>query len=136
MAHTSRALGLVALGEGDSARAKERIEAACELAEAAGIQVDVGRALLALGEVHAATLFDDTGQGAQRAEDYFARAVELFRRIGNEGELAAGLERLGKYRIERGDVAAGKALLTEAEAIFRRLGMRAGDALRRVIGEL
>lgn len=136
MAHTSRALGLLHLADGDHKGAEARIDAAREIAEQAGIRVDVGRALLALGEVHAATLFDDTGHGAQRAEEYFTEAVELFREIGNEGELATALERLGKYRIERGDVAAGKTLLTEAEAIFRRLGIRAGDALRRVIGEL
>ncbi len=86
--------------------------------------------------MHAATLFDDTGHGERLAEDFFTRGVELFREIGNEAELASGLERFGKYRIERGDVDAGKRLLTEAEAIFRKLGMRAGDALRRVIGEL
>ena len=62
--------------------------------------------------------------------------MELFREIGNEAELASALERFGNYRVERGDVDEGKLLLTEAEAIFRKLGMRAGDALRRVIGEL
>lgn len=136
LSHATRAQGLIDLAEGDNARARERCEASLELAQAAGIRVDEGRALLALGEVHAATLFDDTGHGAQQAEDYFRRGVTLFREIGNEAELGAGLERLGKYRIERGDVADGKQILTEAEAIFRRLGILAGDALRRVIGEL
>ena len=117
-------------------RALDHCERALELAEAAGIRVDVGRALLALGQVHAATLFDDTGDGERRAEDYFCAASSSSARFGNEAELASGLERFGKYRIERGDVDAGKRLLTEAEAIFRKLGMRAGDALRRVIGEL
>jgi hypothetical protein len=121
---------------GDPKRGLEHCEVALDVAETAGIRVDIGRALIALGQVHAATLFDDTGHGAQLAEDYFTRGVALFREIGNEAELAAGLERFGKYRVERGDVADGKKLLTEAEAIFRKLGMRAGDALRRVIGEL
>jgi tetratricopeptide (TPR) repeat protein len=136
LSHATRAQGLIDLAEGDNARARERCEASLEIAQAAGIRVDEGRALLALGECHASTLFDDTGAGAQQAEDYFRRGVTLFREIGNEAELGAGLERLGKYRIERGDVGDGKQLLTEAEAIFRRLGIRAGDALRRVIGEL
>jgi tetratricopeptide (TPR) repeat protein len=136
LSQTERHLGLLLLESGDPKIALDHCERALELAEAAGIRVDVGRALIALGQVHAATLFDDTGHGEKLAEDYFTRGVELFREIGNEAELAAGLERFGKYRIERGDVDAGKQLLTEAEAIFRKLGMRAGDALRRVIGEL
>ncbi|MDB4969084.1 MAG: hypothetical protein JWN44_4773 [Myxococcales bacterium] len=136
LAETERLLGLIDLESGDPQRALERCERALDIAEGAGIRVDVGRALLALGGVHAATLFDDTGHGALKAEDFFTRGVALFREIGNDAELAAGLDRFGKYRIERGDHEGGKRLLTEAEAIFRRLGMRAGDALRRVIGEL
>lgn len=136
LSQTERHLGLLMLEGGETKGGRDHCERALELAEAAGIRVDVGRALIALGQVHAATLFDDTGHGERAAEDYFTRGVELFREIGNEAELASGLERFGKYRIERGDVDAGKQLLTEAEAIFRKLGMRAGDALRRVIGEL
>jgi tetratricopeptide (TPR) repeat protein len=136
LCETDRLLGLVDLEGGDPKRAYERCAAALGVAESAGIRVDVGRALLALGEVHAATLFDDTGHGAQQAEDYFSRGVALFREIGNDAELAVGLERFGKYRVERGQLDEGKRLLTEAESIFRRLGMRASDALSRVIGEL
>jgi tetratricopeptide (TPR) repeat protein len=136
LSQTERHLGLLLMEGGEPKRGLEHCELALDVADAAGIRVDIGRALIALGQVHAATLFDDTGHGAQLAEDYFTRGVALFREIGNEAELAAGLERFGKYRIERGDVADGKKLLTEAEAIFRKLGMRAGDALRRVIGEL
>jgi tetratricopeptide (TPR) repeat protein len=131
-----RNLGLIDLDDGDTRRARERCTQALEIADRAGIRVDVGRALLALGEVHAATLFDDTGHGALVAEDFFRRGVELFREIGNDAELALGLERFGKYRVERGDLDQGKKNLTEAQEIFNRLGMREGDALRRVIGEL
>ncbi|MGZ3429620.1 MAG: tetratricopeptide repeat protein, partial [Polyangia bacterium] len=136
LSQTERHLGLLLLEGGDPKLGLEHCERALDLAEAAGIRVDIGRALVALGQVHAATLFDDTGHGEKLAEEYFTRGVELFREIGTEAELASGLERFGKYRIERGDVDAGKKILTEAEAIFRKLGMRAGDALRRVIGEL
>ena len=90
LSETERHLGLLLLKSGDPQRALEHCERALEIAEAAGIRVDVGRALLALGEVHAATLFDDTGDGERLAEDYFTRGVELFREIGNEAELASG----------------------------------------------
>ncbi|HXU69815.1 MAG TPA: tetratricopeptide repeat protein [Polyangia bacterium] len=136
LSQTERHLGLLMLEGGDPKGGLTHCERALELAEAAGIRVDVGRALVALGQVHAATLFDDTGSGERKAEELFTHGVELFREIGNEAELASALERFGRYRVERGDVDAGKQLLTEAEGIFRKLGMRAGDALRRVIGEL
>jgi hypothetical protein len=86
--------------------------------------------------VHASTLFDDTGHGSRAADEFFRRGVELFREIGNEAELAQGLYRYGQYRVERGEVAEGRALLGEAEAIFGRLGMRAENRARQVIGEL
>ena len=56
--------------------------------------------------------------------------------LRREAELAIGLERFGTFRVERGDVDAGRALLTEAKTIFERLGMRAGDAVKRMITEL
>src|SRR5207245_388471 len=83
-----RHLGLLELSGGDTARAHELCDRALGIAEQAGIRVDVGRALLALGEVHASTLFDGTGTEARTAEDYFQRGVALFREIGNEAELA------------------------------------------------
>ncbi len=131
-----RNLGLLELQGGNTPKARELCDRALEIAEQAGIRVDVGRALLALGEVHALTLFDDTGAEARAAEEYFQKGVALFRQIGNEAELAIGLERFGTFRVERGDVDAGRALLTEAQSIFNRLGMRAGDAVKRMITEL
>ena len=49
---------------------------------------------------------------------------------------ARRLERYGRHKLARGDLPGGRALLEEAQAIFARLGVRAGEALRRVIGEL
>jgi len=94
-----------------------------QLAELAGIRVDVGRALLALGEVHASTLFDDTGHGSRAADEFFRRGVELFREIGNEAELARGegrffepaadvLDRIGAERLAQPG-AKGEAARTE-----------------------
>jgi tetratricopeptide (TPR) repeat protein len=136
VSEATRNLGLLELAGGNTAIALDLCGKALEIAEQAGIRVDVGRALLSLGEVHAQTLFDDTGVAAQKAEEFFQKGVALFREIGNEAELAIGLERFGTFRVERGDVDQGRSLLTEAQAIFDRLGMRAGDAVKRFITEL
>ena len=130
-----RNLGLLDLETGSPVRALERCNQALEIAEQAGIRVDVGRALIALGEVYASTLFGDA-DSATLAQDYFRRGVDLFRSIGNDAELALALERFGRYEVEHGDMGLGKITLTEAQSIFERLGMRAGVHLSRVIGEL
>ncbi len=129
-------LGLLELADGRAEIALERCSEALTLAEQAGIRVDVGRALLALGEVHAATLFDDTSASSNAAEDHFQRGVALFREIGNEAELARGLFRYGQYRVERGDTEGGRSLLGEAHLIFSRLGVQDDKRLLRAIGEL
>jgi tetratricopeptide (TPR) repeat protein len=130
-----RNLGLIDLEEGNRDRALDRCRKAHALAEEAGIRVDVGRALIALGEVHASTLFDDTGSGAEIAEGFFRKGVALFREIGNEAEMALGLERFGKYQIERGQGAGGRDLLQQAQEILKRLGMTQ-EALQRLLGDL
>lgn len=139
LSEATRNLGLLELGGGNAPRAKELAEHALQIAESSGLRDYVGRALLALGEVHAATLFDDAGElvdGVPKAEDFFRRGVELFRAVGNESELARGLERYGRYKLERGDVKNGKGLLEEAHVIFTKLGMKASEDVRKVIGEL
>ena len=135
-AEATRSLGLLELAGGDAKKAQELCEKSLEIAEIAGIRVDVGRALVALGEVHGATLFDDTGHINRKAADYFQRGVTLLREIGNEAELGIALERFGTFRVEGGEVDAGRTLLIEAHAIFERLGMKAGDAVQRMITEL
>jgi tetratricopeptide (TPR) repeat protein len=133
-----RHLGLLSLMQGDRKGAETRCNHALALADRAGIRVAVGRALVSLGEVAAATLFEAEPKGAApvRAEDYFQRGVDLFREIGNDAELALSLERYGRYLIERGSLPEGKRLLTEAQEIGSRLGMRKGENLRRILGEL
>jgi len=135
LSETLRNLALLDAEAGNQQSAFDKCNQALEIANAAGIRVDVGRALVALGQINAATLFDDASDGQARAEDFFTRGVQLFRDIGNEAELALGLERFGKYRIERGQVDEGRALLAEAQQIFSRLGMNQ-EALQRVMGDL
>jgi tetratricopeptide (TPR) repeat protein len=138
LSEAMRNLGLLELESGDTLRAKELVEHAHEMADSAGLKDFVGRALVALGDVHAATLFDDqaSSPGAPSAEDFFRRGTELFRGIGNDGELARSLERYGRFKLEAGDVPSGKELLQEAFTIYLRLGMKAGDDVQRVMAEL
>ncbi|MEK6607011.1 MAG: tetratricopeptide repeat protein [Myxococcota bacterium] len=134
-----RSMGLLELKEGRLARARESCEAALRIAEVGGIREFVGRALLALGEVEAATLFDAAGGGedhARLAQGYMSRAVDLFREIRNDAELGRALERLGRLKVERGASAEGKALLGEAQAIFDRLGVRGGEEVRGLLREI
>ncbi len=138
MSEAIRNLGLLELEGGNANRAKELTTQALQIAESSGLRDYVGRALLALGEVHAATLFDETDYGSHppAAEEYFTRGIELFRQVGNESELAKGLERFGRYKLERGDVLTGRGLLEEARGIFTKLGMKAGEDVSKVIVEL
>jgi hypothetical protein len=62
--------------------------------------------------------------------------VELFRGLGNEGELARGLERYGRFKLERGDTPSGRKLLEEASAMFSRLGMKVSASAEQMLGEL
>ncbi len=136
LSDAERQLGLVALHFGDTVAAKQRCTSALRLAESSGIQVLIGRALVALGEVEAVTLFDDTGSPAQRAPEYYKRGVEVFRTIRNDSELAWALERFGRFSVERGELEAGRTLLEEAARLFTRLGLPQGQTVWRVLEDL
>ncbi|RMH37702.1 MAG: hypothetical protein D6689_20840 [Deltaproteobacteria bacterium] len=112
------------------AGARDHAQRALDIARAAGLREQEGRCLITLGDVVAGNLFDADRTDEQPrdgevtgAESYYRRGVDLLRDIGNEAELAKGLDRLGRYKIERGEIAAGAALLREARDIFARLGM-------------
>jgi tetratricopeptide (TPR) repeat protein len=154
LSEATRNLSLLELEIGDAERARELAAEAHELAESSGLRDYVGRALLALGQVHGATIFDDvestgehllsstgagrrpSGETPRSAEAFFEQGIDLFRQVGNDSELAWGLERYGRFKLERGEVPQGRALLEEAAALFAKLGMKAGDDVRRVISEL
>jgi tetratricopeptide (TPR) repeat protein len=120
-----RNLGLLELQEGHAEKAKALVEESLEVARSAGMREYQGRALLSLGEVHSSTLFDDTGADpTERARSYFAEAVEIFRELDNQAELAKTLSRYGDFLVERGNPDGGKILLEEAKILFQKLGMK------------
>ncbi|HLU65430.1 MAG TPA: tetratricopeptide repeat protein, partial [Kofleriaceae bacterium] len=128
----TRNLALLEHAAGDGPRARQLALRAYQVAASAGLRDHEGRALLTLGQVFRGTALMDDEKTVEverpgeppMADTYFARGVELLRQIGNESELARGLERYGRYKIERGDTGDGVALLREALAIFSKLGMK------------
>lgn len=138
----TRNLALLEKEGGNSDRARELALHAHDVAAAAGLRDFEGRALLCLGEVFSASLFDadktmettKTEEGSiPRAEEYFRRGIQLLRDIGNDAELAKGLEQYGRYKIERGENGHGKDLLREALVIFSRLGMPRSAEVEKVL---
>jgi tetratricopeptide (TPR) repeat protein len=140
-----RNLALLDQATGSSESARDLGERALDIARAAGLRDAEGRCLLALAEIVAGTPFDahetqewsrtaETGEPPPTPESYFERGIELLRDIGNASELARGLERFGRFKLDRGDRAGGELLLRDALAIFRRLGMKQGAEIQRVLG--
>ena len=133
-----RNLALVELKEGNSERARALGQKCLEMAQKGHMREMVGKALLVMGEVHAMTLFDESGpiETRARAEQYFLKAITLFRDLGNEAELAKALKRLGEYQIEHDRATEGREVLQEAAEIFDRLKMLVAKDVHEVIKDL
>ena len=136
LAEIKRLLGLIRLRRGDQQGAVALCEKALDQAQQSGLKPVIGRALLSLGEAHAATLFDESAEGEPPAWDCFRRAVALLREIDDQANLAHALAALGRHLIERGKRGSARAALREAVQIADRLRMRLGDELRAVLAEL
>ena len=97
-----------------------------------------GCARLTLGEIHATTLFDAslTLCEEQPAEEHYSEAVAIFRRIGNQAQLARALRRLGQCCVERGEARKARGHLAEALKLSERLGMPEAEGLRKIIAHL
>lgn len=123
--------------KGDPERARSLAQEAMEVARRAGMREYEGRAMLALGEAYAATLFDDTGTtSTEQAKNYFSEAVELFRELDNQAELAKALSQYGEFLAERGNPDGGKILLEEARQLFQKLGLAARDDVARKLDQV
>ena len=73
------------------------------------------------------------GREHRKRSDNFKQGLDLLREIGNESELAKGLERYGRFKIEHGDTPGGKVVLQEALQIFQRLGMKQSEEVQKVL---
>lgn len=129
---------------GNPKAARECAHRAHTLASDAGLRDFEGRTLLTLAEVLGGSLFDADqtdedlipGNGEPNAEAYYQQGINLLQSIGNDGELAKGLESYGRYKIEQGDSAGGKLLLERSLDIFTRLNIRDRDDLKQIIASL
>jgi tetratricopeptide (TPR) repeat protein len=133
-----RHLSLLQAEQGHGTRARELAERAMEIAQKAGLREAEAQALLAMGRVLSASLYDAdktvvTGPGASPATHYFERAIAMLRQIGNDAELAKALEAFGRFKIESHDYGGGKDVLREALVIYSRLGMKRGADVEQVL---
>lgn len=148
-----RNLALLENSLGNQARARELAHRSHHTAWQAGLRDAEARAHLCLGRILSASLFDaDAGDSGgigagsdidsaadadmPPAEKHFERGVRLLRELGHESELARGLEQYGRYKLERGDLRAGKDLLREALLLFSKLDMKRGEEVERLLATL
>ena len=136
LAEIMRLLGLIHFRRDDQKTALDYCHKALDRAQQSGLRHEIGRALLSLGEVHAATLFDVSSEGEHPAWEYFRRAVTLLREIGDQAELTMALAALGRHLIERGRRGPGRATLREAIELGTGLRMRVADELQHVLADL
>lgn len=136
LAEIERLLGLLLLQRGQHKAALDSCQKALDQAQRNGMRHEIARSLLALGQVHAVTLFDETVEGAHPAWDCFRRSVTLLREVGDQAELAVALYQLGRHLIERGRVGPARNTLREAEQIASKLRMQQANEMRQMLAEL
>jgi tetratricopeptide (TPR) repeat protein len=120
---------------GDYDRALEAVAEPLALAEQTGMRFYVASAQRLLGEIK---LSANLGvNGLAEAAEHFEKSIALLYEIGAENELALALAGYGHLHQRRGDVARARACLTEALAIFERLGtLREPDRVRQLLAAL
>ncbi len=135
-------------------QAKHHAERALQVAKTAGLREKQAQAYLTLGDVLSMSIYDtgDPGEpgdpgdtkdaGAQPdakppAAIAFGNAIELLRNIRNESALGKALCTFGRYKVEVGEVTAGRDMICEAIAMLDKLGLgRAADEAKKLLANL
>ncbi len=136
-----RNLALIENALGNASTARNLAHRAHAVAAAAGLRECEARALVCLGDVFSASLYDADSDSLStdelpQARDYYERGIALLREIGNESDLAHALEHFGRYSIERGEGQSGKVHLHEALSIYRKLDMKRSEEVARLLSSL
>jgi len=133
----SRNIGILSRKMGDPEASRLQLERSLMLAREVGGKELEGLALRALGDLCAETMWDTSNPEAEdEAITYFGKALDIFRAIKSDYEVARTLHAYGNRLLERGDVEGGKALLEEAKGIFQRIQSKTGDKITRTIEEV
>lgn len=133
----SRNIGILSHKMGDLEAAKRQLERSLMLARDVGGKELEGLALRALGELAAETMWDTSRPEVEdEAVKHFEAALALFKKIGNDFEVARTQHAWGNRLLERGDVEGGRQRLEEARGIFKRIESKAGDKISRTIKEI
>ncbi len=136
LAEIKRLLAYVHLRRNQQREALAASQQALDYAQKSGVRHEIARALLALGEAHAATLFDETIEGQHPAWDCFRRSITLLREVGDQAELAFALYQMGRLLIERGRLQPARNTLREALDIATRLRLGIAYEMQQILAEL
>jgi tetratricopeptide (TPR) repeat protein len=128
--YTSMMLGEAYLRAGEYDKAKETVEQGLKTAEEFGMKWDIGWANRLLGEVMLEVIPD-------QAPPHFEKAIEIFRKIKAENELALAYAGYGRFQKQKGDITQARDYLNRALEIFERLGtLIEPDKVRQELAEL
>lgn len=136
LAEIKRVLAYVHLRRDQQREALSCSQQALDYAQKSGVRHEIARALLAMGEAHAATLFDETIEGQHPAWECFRRSVALLREVGDQAELAGALYQMARLLIERGRVQPARNTLLEALEIATRLRLGIAYEMQQILAEL
>jgi tetratricopeptide (TPR) repeat protein len=119
----TRNLGKIDLAEGDKESALERLGEADEIAMDLDSPALRAMAKRSLGDVYSHFLLTeaDEDKAAATAEMYFREAIDIFRDLGNESELARTLLAFGQFLQGRGEDFRATQYLDTAKEISDRL---------------
>lgn len=134
-AEITRNLALVESATGRTVQARALAQQSLEIASAAGLRDGEARALTCLGQVLSSSLFDSSQESGEEdsAERYFERGMTILRELGNESEIARGLEVFGRFKLERDQREQGVAMLEQAISLFGKLGMKRRDIVQKLL---
>lgn len=136
LAEIKRVLTYVHLRRDQQREALACSQQALDYAQKSGVRHEIARALLAMGEAHAATLFDETSEGQHPAWECFRRSVALLREVGDQTELAGALYQMARLLIERGRQQPARNTLREALDIATRLRLGIAYEMQQILAEL